>query len=349
VSAGVRVVHYLNQFYGGLGGEEQANAPLTARDGALGPGRALQGALGADATVIGTIVGGDNYVSERREEAVEAIRAALRRLGPDVLVAGPAFDAGRYGLACAEACRAAADLGIPAVAAMHPENPGVQDLRRRVPIVPTGESAAEMVAVLGRVAPIALKLGRGEELGPAAAEGYLPRGVRRIAVAERPGAERAIDMIIAKVAGLPFRTELPIELPERVAPAAPVRDLTRARLALITTGGLVPRGNPDRLVRGNSKVWHRYSIEGLAALDASDWECVHRGFYTAIVSENPNYILPLDIVRGRQRERAFADLYPWFFSTSGVGTAVGDAKRMGTEMAEELRAARVDAALLVAT
>jgi glycine reductase complex component B subunit gamma len=35
----MRVVHYLNQFFGGLGGEEKAEASLEARDGAIGPGK----------------------------------------------------------------------------------------------------------------------------------------------------------------------------------------------------------------------------------------------------------------------------------------------------------------------
>jgi glycine reductase len=232
---------------------------------------------------------------------------------------------------------------------MHPENPGVLDLRRDVPIVPTGATVADMPAVLGRMARLALKLAAGEEIGPAATDGYLPRGIRRVAIMEKPGAERAIEMVIAKATGQPFQTELPIELPERVEPAPPVTDLRHARIALITTGGLVPRGNPDRLVRGNATTWHRYSLAGLDALDAQDWECVHRGFYTAIVGQNPNYILPLDRVRERERRAVFGELYPWFFSTSGVGTAVGDSKRMGAEMAAELKEAGVRAVVLVAT
>ena len=37
----MRVVHYLNQFFGGIGAEEQAGMGLEVRDGAVGPGRAL--------------------------------------------------------------------------------------------------------------------------------------------------------------------------------------------------------------------------------------------------------------------------------------------------------------------
>ena len=345
----LRVVHYLNQFFTGIGGEDQANLPVQIRDGAIGPGRLLQQELGDQARIVATIVAGDNYLNEQRDEALGAIRKALEEIRPSVIVAGPAFDAGRYGLACGEVCKLAGSMGIAAVTAMHPDNPGVIEFRRGVIIVPTGANVAEMGSAVRSLGRLAAKLAQGIELGPADEEGYLPRGFRQPGLRAKPAAERAIEMLLAKTSGQPFSTELPIELPEMVPPAPPVLNLRGARLALITTGGLVPRGNPDRLVRGNAKVWLKYSIANLDALDARDWECVHRGFYTSIVNENPNYILPLDIARELQHEGVFADLHPWLFSTSGVGTAIGDARRMGREMAAELRAANVDAALLVAT
>ena len=42
----MRVVHYLNQFFGGIGAEEQAGMGLEARDGAVGPGKLLEQLLG---------------------------------------------------------------------------------------------------------------------------------------------------------------------------------------------------------------------------------------------------------------------------------------------------------------
>src|SRR5262245_56576706 len=97
----LRVVHYLNQFFGGIGGEEQAHAPVTVRAGAVGPGRLLEQALGGDARVEATLIGGDNFVNEQGADATRMIEAELDRLRPDLLVAGPAFGSGRYGLACA--------------------------------------------------------------------------------------------------------------------------------------------------------------------------------------------------------------------------------------------------------
>src|SRR5262245_19611595 len=125
MSTPLRVAHYVNQFFGGIGGEEQAHVCVSVREGPVGPGRALQAALGDAARVVGTVIGGDNFVSERQDEAKTALAAHLRALAPDVVVAGPAFGSGRYGLACSLACGVARTLGLPAVTAMHPDNPGV--------------------------------------------------------------------------------------------------------------------------------------------------------------------------------------------------------------------------------
>jgi len=44
----MRIVHYVNQFFGGLGGEEMAGTPLEVREGAVGPGKLLEQLLGDD-------------------------------------------------------------------------------------------------------------------------------------------------------------------------------------------------------------------------------------------------------------------------------------------------------------
>src|SRR5262245_38809162 len=121
----LRVSHYLNQFFGGVGGEEHANHPPERRDGAIGPGRALERLLRDDGRVVSTLVCGDNFFNECPVEAHAAVRRWLADVRPDVVVAGPAFAAGRYGAACAQVCRLAEEAGVPAVTGMHPENPGL--------------------------------------------------------------------------------------------------------------------------------------------------------------------------------------------------------------------------------
>src|SRR5207245_3417890 len=120
----------------------------------LGPGRGLEQQWAGAAHIVATIVGGDNFVATRSAEAEPAIRAALQAHGPDVLVAGPAFNAGRYGLACGVACGVAAELGIPHVTAMYPENPGGALHPPDATILPTHPTAARTEATLPRPASL---------------------------------------------------------------------------------------------------------------------------------------------------------------------------------------------------
>jgi glycine reductase len=347
----VRVVHYLNQFFGGIGGEEKANMPVQAQEGAVGPGRALQQALGAEGTVVATLVGGDNYVVEEQSAALQALGDAISRYKPDVLVAGPAFDAGRYGLACALMCQAAQAQGVPSVAAMHPENTGVLTLGRQLVVVSTGTDVAQMQSILFRIAPLALKLGREEELGPALDEGYLPRGFRRPLTREKTGAERAIDMLEARMADRPFVSEVFRRDFELVDAPPPVPNLASATLALISSGGLVPKGNPDRLESGRTtELAHKYSIAGLEEFTTAGWECIHSGFHPGVVNErDTNYVLPLRSVRQLESKGVIGQVHPYFYSTAGNGMAVKAARRIGEGIVRELKEAKVDSVLLVAT
>jgi glycine reductase len=344
----LRIGHYLNQFFAGVGAEEHANHAPERREGAVGPGRALQGFLKADGQVVSTLVCGDNFFNERAGEAHAAVRDWLRDVHPDVVLAGPAFSAGRYGAACATVCRLAEEAGVPALTAMHPENPGIL-LHKKAYVVPAGGSSVDMVRTLQAMLPLVRKLGRGELLGPALVEGYLPRGVRRPGPRDGTGAERAVAMLVAKVHGRPFQTEIPVDAYDAVPPAPPIADLKRARIALVTTGAIVPRGNPDHFKRCSETRWARYDVTGLAALEPDAWECVHGGFFNRMASENPNMVLPLDVARDLEREGAFATLLDFYCMTTGNDQRLLDCRRNGMAIAAELAAARAGGVLLVAT
>ena len=344
----VRVVHYLNQFFGGLGGEEHAQAPLEVREGPVGPGRLLQQILGARATVVATLVCGDDYVAEREEAAGASMCEALARYAPDLVLAGPAFDSGRYGLGCALVCRVARSLGIPAVTAMHPDNAAIITHRRELLAVPTGLDPSDMRDIVARMAALGLKVVRGEPLGSALEGGYIPHGVRQLVVKDRVGYERAVDMVLARVTGRPFVSEIQVQHYDRVAPAAPVPDLSRAIIGIVVSTGIVPRGNPDRLPGARALTAGRYSIDRLPKLDVGDWESAHGGFNTKILNtEGPDYALPLRTLRALEAEGVIGGIYPWFYSTVGNQTAVGPAREIGQRAAAEFRDAGVAAALQV--
>lgn len=346
----LRVLHYLNQFFGGIGGEDRADEPPRVTLGAVGPGSALQLQWRGEAEIVATLICGDNFISEHPTEGLAEARRVLEAYQPDVLVAGPAFNAGRYGLACAWVCTLAQDvLHIPAVTAMHPENPGVHLPGIRPYIVPCAASVAGMRDVLPRLAQLALKLGRRQPLGSATQEGYLPRGMRRNTVVPKPAHERAVSMLLAKLQGHAFQSEIPQPGAPRVPPPPPLHDLRTATIAIVTEAGIVPKGNPDRLEHMRATKWARYSLVGRDALHPGDYESAHGGYDATWVNQDPNRAVPVDALRALERTGEIGRLLEDYYVTVGNGGHVGDMTRFAAEIAQELKARGVTAVIAPAT
>jgi glycine reductase len=206
-----------------------------------------------------------------------------------------------------------------------------------------------MSEALPRLAALAVTLGRGQEIGPAAEEGYFPRGVRRNLRVEQGAGERAVEMLLAKLGGRPFRTELPIEGFETVAPAPPVPDLSRALVALVTESGLVPFGNPDRLETWNASKWVRYPLAGLDDLERGRYQAFHGGCDTSGTNDDPDRAVPLDAARALEREGVIGRLFDHYYVTTGNMANIKTMSRLGAEIAQDLRANGVQAAILTAT
>jgi glycine reductase len=342
--ARVTVVHYVNQFFAGLGAEEAADHEPVRLDGPQGPGRGL---AGAGLRVDVTLACGDDRFGEREAESLATLLGWIEEIGPDVIVCGPSFGSGRYGYACGVLAREAGRLGIPVVSAMTPDSPGVVAAEGAAFIVPTGSNVAGMREALPVMASLASRLAAGEPVGGPEDEGYLARGLRVNALVERTGAVRAIDLLLAKLGG-DVRTEV-APSGDRVPPPGPIADLATVRVALVTEAGCVPQGNPDRLPTRHAGVWLRYPIEGTGALSTGAYETVHAGFDTTAANEDPNRLVPLDAVRELEREGAIGGVHGAFYTTSGVDTPVAVAARHGQEIAAELLEARVGAVILTGT
>jgi glycine reductase len=346
----LRVVSFVNQFFGQLGGEEKAGVGPQVIDGAIGAARAVQQALGDAGIVVATVVCGDNYAAEHADRAIPELVALVASQKPDLLVAGPAFLAGRYGVACGALCAAAqAELQVPAVTGMHAENPGVELYRRRVYTIETGAEATRMLAEVKRLVALGLKLARGEAVGTPAAEGYFARGVTRNVVAGAIAADRALTMLLDKLAGRPVATEVPRPAFPPVPPPRLVKTLEGATIALVTDGGLVPRGNPDAIEALNATRYGAYSIEGKSSLDAAQYDNPHRGYDTTWVKQDPHRLVPVDVARELEQAGAIGKLHETVYSTVGVATTLAQSARMGREIAEKLKEAGVDAVILTST
>ncbi len=346
----IKVVHYINNFFAGIGGEEKADIPPEIRDGVVGPGMALQTALGDEYEVVATAICGDSYFGENLDEAKATLIEMIKKHEPALFVAGPAFNAGRYGVACGAIAKAVEEeLGIPVVTGMYTENPGADMFKKDLHIILTGDSAADMRNAMPKIAALGKKMVAGEEVLSPAEEGYIERGIRVNYFAEKRGSARAVDMLLKKMAKEEFVTEYPMPKFDRVDPMPAVKDMKNAKIAIVTSGGVVPQGNPDKIESSSATKYGIYSMEGMERLSADDFMTVHGGYDRAYVTENPNLVVPLDAMRELEKAGEIGELANYFVTTTGTGTAVGNAKGFGEDFSKKLIEDGIDAVILTST
>jgi glycine reductase len=346
----LKILHYINQFYGGIGGEEHAGHLPEMREGAHGPGMAFAAAFGDAATITHTIVCGDSYFGENLEAAKQTILDMVRQVKPDMFIAGPAFNAGRYGVACGTICDAVkTELGIPVLTGMYVENPGAEMFVDKMHIISTRDSGAGMREAVPKMAKLALKLARGEKIGASIEEGYMPGYMRVNFFEKERGSKRAVDMLLAKMKGEPFVTEFPMPDFDRVEPLPPIADITKARVALVTSGGIVPKGNPDRIEASSASKYGEYDIAGVGDLTEATYETAHGGYDPTYANVDADRVLPVDVLREMETAGKIGSLHNKFYTTTGNGTAVKSSAAFAVEFAAKLKNDGVDAVILTST
>jgi len=346
----IKVVQYINQFFANVGGEEMAHIPAEVRTEVVGPGLAFQQAFKGEAEIVATIVCGDSYFNENLEEAKKTILGMVKEYNPDLFIAGPAFNAGRYGVACGTIAAAVKEeLNIPVLTGMYKENPGADMFKNKVYIVSTKNSAVGMKDAVKKMAPLALKLAKGEQILSSAEEGYMPNGIRVNFFEKERGSRRAVNMLLAKLAGKEFETEFPMPDFDRVAPNPAVKDITKAKIALVTSGGIVPKGNPDHIESSSASKYGKYDIEGVTDLTEATYETAHGGYDPVYANQDSDRVLPVDVLRDLEKEGKIGSLHRYFYTTVGNGTAVKSSKAFAAEFSKELLADGVDAVILTST
>jgi len=350
MSKKIKVVHYINQFFGLIGGEEAASVGLEVREGMVGPGAALSAALGSEAEIVATIICGDNHIAENLESVTAEVVQILKKYSPDMFFAGPAYAAGRYGVGCGALCAAVKkELGIPAVTAMNEENPGVGIYRKDLYILSTGNNARTMKEDTQKMAALARKLLAGEAIGSPEDGGYFARGWAITKKSPKRSSDRAIDMLLKKIKGEPFKTEITMPKLDAVPLAPAIPDLSKATVVLVTDGGLFPAGNPDKMPPMNPTVYKAYSVDGLDTLKQGDYMVSHNGYDNTFAVADPNRLIPLDAMRILERKGEIGKLHENFLTTTGLLTTIANSTKIGKDMAAYIRDHQIDAAILTST
>lgn len=351
-----KVIYYVNQFFGGIGGEDTADFEPEIREGAVGPAMAANTAL-EDAEVTHTVICGDNFMGSNTEEALERIEKMLEGKEMDLFIAGPAFQAGRYGVACGNVCKMVGEkFGVPTLTSMNVENPGVEMFKANTIIMDGANAAAQMRKDMKNMMKVANKILAGTELEGPEAEGYFKSGRRTEKfledIHENTAAYRGVAMLIKKIKGEDYQSELIIPKKDVVPIAPPVEDLSKANIAMVTTGGIVPVDNPDRIQSASATRWGRYNIAGLDKLpnrEAGGFKTIHAGFDPAAADACPDVIMPIDAMREYEKEGKIGKLHDYFYSTVGTGTTESEAARMAEEIIPYLQEDGVDAIILTST
>ena len=343
-----RVIHYINQFYAGIGGEEKADHQPEIREGIVGPGMAFKAAFKGEAEIVATVVCGDSYFASNMDEAASEILEMMRKYEPDAFIAGPAFNAGRYGTACGVMCSAVSkEFGIPVISGMYPENPGVEMYKKSAWIIETPDSAIGMRKAVPAMAKLALKLLKGETVDKT--DGYIERGIRKNVFFEKLAAERCVDMFVSKLKGEPFETEYKMPMFDRVDPQPAVKDMAHATIALVTSGGICPKGNPDHIEASSASKFGEYDITGVMNLTSETYCTAHGGYDATYADQDADRVLPVDVLRDLEREGVIGKLHNKFYATVGNGTSVANAKKFGAEIVNRLVNDGVTAVILTST
>jgi len=192
--------------------------------------------------------------------------------------------------------------------------------KKSVYIIGTRNSVVGMQEAVAKMSKLALKLLKSEELQSPETEGYISRGIRKNYLSEIRS--RKSDKYAAqKNQRRRIQTEFKMPVFDKVKPLSPIEDLSKIKIALVTSGGIVPKGNPDHIESSSASRFGRYSLEG-------EKVTAHGGYDPTYANENPNRVLPIDVMRELEKKGSSANCM-MFICNSGNGTSVANARKFG--------------------
>jgi len=134
----MKLVLILDQIQAGAGGKEHADEPMHAKAGPIGSAKMFESIFKElDIKVIGTLYCGDAYYAQNTKEVQAKMVGMVKKLQPDAVLCGPAFNYEGYAKMAAELTyQIQEQCAIPVVAACSQENESViQEFKDKIHIV----------------------------------------------------------------------------------------------------------------------------------------------------------------------------------------------------------------------
>lgn len=163
---------------------------------------------------------------------------------------------------------------------------------------------------------------------------------------QKPAPARCLDMLLAKYQGEHYQSEVLMEAMDTARIPSLKCPLEEAVILVITDGGLVPKGNPDRIPSTNAGCFGVYGIRGKSRLEKEEYEVCHQGYDNSYVEDDPNRLVPVDALKNLEKDGKIGRLYDSFISTTGVMTSTEKSIRLGRRIASYVAANSVDAVII---
>lgn len=98
----MKVLFIFDQIQAGMGGKEKANLPLGGKNTGIGSTAMMESQLKTiDANIIATLYCGDKFFEDNKEIVKEKMVAMVKKMNPDIVICGPAYDYKGYANMCA--------------------------------------------------------------------------------------------------------------------------------------------------------------------------------------------------------------------------------------------------------
>jgi len=171
-------------------------------------------------------------------------------------------------------------------------------------------------------------------------------------VMDKLAVTRAVDMVLDKIAGRPWEPEIvayegypPLE----TAPG--IRDITKAKIAIVSGSGLVRRDDEVRFppMRNETGEFAIYDITGIDKLDRKVWSIWHGGYREDYALADLHRLVPLPTLRKLEKEGKIGELSNTMYCYSSLVNRYIGMRKIGEAVAPLLKADEVDGVIMVST
>jgi sarcosine reductase len=172
-------------------------------------------------------------------------------------------------------------------------------------------------------------------------------GDRTNVVMGKTGAVRAVEMLFDQMAGKSIKTEVLFSKYPPLKPA-PVIDVSKSKIALISTSGLWNRDTPQFEGTKATK-FTPVNIKDISTFSKKEWSILGGGYDNSFGREDPHRMTAIEELRQLEKEGKIGKIADTMYTTKGLDNNWGDMINIGEGILPMLKAEGVNGVIAVST